>query len=176
MVHLKPHFSFNCYFKASLAISQRPDSSAALTFPDQGLQAYFREAFSITLQMSTVSQDSKLGQNISALLLGEQPVSERGRDLLSKLIVRKHVSHLEPESSEEVTDFKLCSPWFCFCLCFLFTLSILYWSLADTQCCGRSDAHSDLAIHIHESILPRAPCPSRLPHNTEQSSLGSTWF
>ncbi|XP_042088750.1 uncharacterized protein LOC114118245 [Ovis aries] len=67
----------------------------------KGLKAYFREAFSITLRMSTVSQDSKLGQSISALLLGEQPISERGRDLLSKLIVRKHESHLEPESSEE---------------------------------------------------------------------------
>ena len=154
-----------------------PDWSAALTFPDQGLKAYFREAFSITLRMSTVSQDSKLGQSISALLLGEQPISERGRDLLSKLIVRKHEPHLEPESSEEVTDFNLCSLWFCFCLCFLFTLSILYWSIADWQCCGSLGCtQSDLAIHIHESILPQAPCPSRLPRNTEQSSLGSTWF
>nr|XP_025122701.1 uncharacterized protein LOC102391018 [Bubalus bubalis] len=67
----------------------------------KGLKAYFREAFSITLRMSTVSQDSKLGQSISALLLGEQPISERGRDLLSKLIVREHEPHLEPESSEE---------------------------------------------------------------------------
>ncbi|TKC36084.1 hypothetical protein EI555_012679, partial [Monodon monoceros] len=67
----------------------------------KGLKAYFREAFSITLRMSALSQDSKLGQSISAILLGEQPMSERGRDLLSKLIERKHESHLEPESSEE---------------------------------------------------------------------------
>ena len=27
------------------------------------------------------------------------------------------------------------------------------------------------AIHIHVSILPQTPLPSRLPHNIEQSSL-----
>ncbi|XP_032974847.1 uncharacterized protein LOC117029780 [Rhinolophus ferrumequinum] len=67
----------------------------------KGLKAYFREAFSITLQISAISQDRKLDQSISAILLEEQPISERGRDLLSKLIERKHESHLEPESSEE---------------------------------------------------------------------------
>ena len=29
----------------------------------------------------------------------------------------------------------------------------------------------DSAIHIHVSILPQTPLPSRLPYNTEQSSL-----
>ena len=29
----------------------------------------------------------------------------------------------------------------------------------------------DSAIHIHVSILPQTPVPSRLPHNIEQSSL-----
>ncbi|XP_039085083.1 uncharacterized protein LOC120229872 [Hyaena hyaena] len=67
----------------------------------KGLQAYFREAFSVTLQMSAVSWDSKLDRSISAILLEEQPTSETGRDLLSKLIERKCESHLEPESSEE---------------------------------------------------------------------------
>ncbi|KAM5320105.1 uncharacterized protein AAES06_019493 isoform 2-T2 [Glossophaga mutica] len=67
----------------------------------KGLKAYFREAFSITLQMSAISWDSELDQSISAILLGEQPISEKERDLLSKLIERKHESHLEPESSEE---------------------------------------------------------------------------
>ena len=32
----------------------------------------------------------------------------------------------------------------------------------------------DSAIHIHVSISPQAPLPSRLPHNVEQSSLCST--
>ena len=32
----------------------------------------------------------------------------------------------------------------------------------------------DSAIYIHVSILPQIPLPSRLPHNTEQSSLGCT--
>jgi len=27
------------------------------------------------------------------------------------------------------------------------------------------------AVHMHVSILPQTPLPSRLPHNTEQSSL-----
>ena len=31
----------------------------------------------------------------------------------------------------------------------------------------------DSAIHIHVSILPQTPLPSRLPHNIEQNSLGS---
>ncbi|KAF5921149.1 hypothetical protein HPG69_018549 [Diceros bicornis minor] len=66
-----------------------------------GLEAYFREAFSITLRMSAVSRDSELDQSISAILLEERPISERGRDLLSKLIETKHESYLEPESSEE---------------------------------------------------------------------------
>ena len=30
---------------------------------------------------------------------------------------------------------------------------------------------SNSATHIHESILPQTPLPSRLPHNIEQSSL-----
>ena len=38
----------------------------------------------------------------------------------------------------------------------------------------------DSAIHIHGSFLPQTPLPSRLPHNTEQSSLcytvGPCWF
>ncbi|XP_058145002.2 uncharacterized protein [Dasypus novemcinctus] len=67
----------------------------------EGLKIYFKEAFSITLQMSAVSRDSKFGQIISAILLEEQPISEGERDLLSKLIERKHESPLEPESLEE---------------------------------------------------------------------------
>ncbi|XP_013366456.1 PREDICTED: uncharacterized protein LOC102014026 isoform X2 [Chinchilla lanigera] len=67
----------------------------------EGLKAYFRDAFSTTLQMSAVSWDSKLDQSISAILLAEHPISERDKDILSKLIERKHECHLEPESSEE---------------------------------------------------------------------------
>ena len=33
---------------------------------------------------------------------------------------------------------------------------------------------SDSAIHIHVSVLPQTPLPSRLPHNIKQSSLCST--
>ena len=32
----------------------------------------------------------------------------------------------------------------------------------------------DSAIHIHVSILPQTPLPSRLPHDIEQSSLSYT--
>ena len=44
-----------------------------------------------------------------------------------------------------------------------------------------SDAQqSNSAIHIHVSILPQTPLPSRLPHNIEQSSLcytvGPCWL
>ncbi|XP_070129617.1 uncharacterized protein [Equus caballus] len=80
---------------------QQDSSPAFLRSFYKGLEAYFREAFSITLRMSAVSRDSKLDQSVSALLLEEQPISDRGRDLLSKLIEMKCESHLEPESSEE---------------------------------------------------------------------------
>ncbi|XP_021093519.1 uncharacterized protein LOC110344314 isoform X2 [Heterocephalus glaber] len=70
----------------------------------EGLKAYFREAFSTTLQMSAVAWDSKLDQSISAILLEEQPISEREKDILSKLIERKHGCHLEPRSSEEYIE------------------------------------------------------------------------
>ena len=34
-----------------------------------------------------------------------------------------------------------------------------------------SEQQRDSAIHIHVSILPQIPLPSRLPHNIEKSSL-----
>ena len=34
-----------------------------------------------------------------------------------------------------------------------------------------SGTQSDSAIHVHASILPQTPLPSRLPHDTGQSSL-----
>uniref|UniRef100_A0A8C6RM06 Predicted gene, 32742 n=1 Tax=Nannospalax galili TaxID=1026970 RepID=A0A8C6RM06_NANGA len=67
----------------------------------QGLRAYFKEAFSSTLQMAAVSWDSKFDQSLSTILLEEQPTSEKERDLLSKLIDRKHEPCLTRESSEE---------------------------------------------------------------------------
>ncbi|KAL6071552.1 hypothetical protein STEG23_024523 [Scotinomys teguina] len=67
----------------------------------EGLEAYFKEAFSTTLQMSAVSWDNKLDQSLSDILLKEHPVSERERDLLSKLIERKYEPCLARQSSEE---------------------------------------------------------------------------
>ncbi|XP_042814287.1 uncharacterized protein LOC122231146 [Panthera tigris] len=84
-----------------LPAMEASDNAFEGSFFFQGLQAYFREAFSMALQMSAVSWDGKLDRSVSALLLEEQPVSARGRGLLSKLIERKCESHLEPESSEE---------------------------------------------------------------------------
>ena len=37
-----------------------------------------------------------------------------------------------------------------------------------------SGGQRDSAVHTHVSILPQIPLPSRLPHNTEQSSLCNT--
>ena len=34
----------------------------------------------------------------------------------------------------------------------------------------------DSATHIHVSILPQTPLPSRMPHNTEQSSMWDDYF
>lgn len=57
--------------------------------------------------MSAVPWDNKFDQNLIALLLKEQPISERERDLLSKLIERKPEPCLARESSEEVTNFNV---------------------------------------------------------------------
>ena len=52
---------------------------------------------------------------------------------------------------------------------------ILYWGIANKQCCTVSSEHRrDSATHVHVSVLPETPLPSRLPHNMEQSSKGST--
>ncbi|XP_076781284.1 uncharacterized protein LOC143439190 isoform X3 [Arvicanthis niloticus] len=67
----------------------------------KGLRAYFKEAFTATLQMSAAPWDNKFDQNLSAILLKEQPISERERDLLSKLTERKPEPCLPRESSEE---------------------------------------------------------------------------
>ena len=50
---------------------------------------------------------------------------------------------------------------------FLASTSHLSDSLA---CCAASRASLDSITHIHVSILPQTPLPSRLPHNIEQSS------
>ena len=34
----------------------------------------------------------------------------------------------------------------------------------------------DSAIHIHASILPQVPFPSRLPHNIKQSSVEHNFY
>ncbi|KAM7087383.1 uncharacterized protein WM277_027872 [Molossus nigricans] len=81
-------------------ITAQDSNPAFLRSLYKGLEVCFREAFSITLQISAVSWDSKLDQSISAVLLEDQPISERGRDILSKLIERKQESPLEPEASE----------------------------------------------------------------------------
>ena len=66
---------------------------------------------------------------------------------------------------------------FHFFLLFVFLkLVILYWSIADEQCCDRFRwTAKGLSIYIytymHITILLSAPLPSRLPHNIEQSSL-----
>ena len=58
---------------------------------------------------------------------------------------------------------------------------ILYQSISNWQCWVISgEQWRDSAIYTHVSILPQTPLPSRLPHNTEQSSLccavGPCWL
>ena len=56
----------------------------------------------------------------------------------------------------------------------LFCIGVFYWSI----CIGvinnvvvvSGEQQRDSAIHIHVSVLPQTPLPSRLLHNTEQSS------
>lgn len=98
---LKPHFPFNHYLKAFIA----SHADLCLLFLNQGLKAYFKEAFSTTLQMSAVSWDSRFDQSLSAVLLKDQPTSEKERDLLSKVVERRREPCLTRQSSEEVTKF-----------------------------------------------------------------------
>ena len=57
-------------------------------------------------------------------------------------------------------------------LLFKFKCFILYWCTADWQFMTVSGAQqSNSAIHTHATILPQTSVLSRLPHNTEQSSL-----
>ena len=59
----------------------------------------------------------------------------------------------------------------------LFCIGILLINNFVIVSCGQQ---RDSAIHMHVSILPQTPLPSRLPHNLEQSSLcytiGPCWL
>ena len=52
---------------------------------------------------------------------------------------------------------------------------MLYWGYpANNVLIISSEQQRGSAVHIHVSVLPQTPLPSRLPHNTEQSSLCCT--
>ena len=60
------------------------------------------------------------------------------------------------------------------CFCKLFKTNFLFcydMSLINSVVLIPGKQGRDSATHIHVSILPQTPLPSRLPHNTEQSSL-----
>ena len=58
-------------------------------------------------------------------------------------------------------------------------LFILYW-LVNNVVIVSGEQWRDSAMHIHVSILPQTPLPSRLPHNIELSSMcysvGPCWL
>ena len=57
---------------------------------------------------------------------------------------------------------------------FLTFYSILEYSRLTMLVIVSGGQQRDSAIHIHVSILPQTPLPSRLPHSTEQSFLSCT--
>ena len=60
---------------------------------------------------------------------------------------------------------------------FFNTKNILYWDIAgltNNVVIVSGEQQRDSATHIHASILPQTPLPSRLPHNVEQSSICCT--
>ena len=59
-----------------------------------------------------------------------------------------------------------------FFLTFYFVLG--YRRLTNSIVIVSSEQQHVSAIHIHVSILPQTPLPSRLPHNIEQSSMYGT--
>ena len=73
--------------------------------------------------------------------------------------------------------------------CFIYFLTksfyLTFYSILGVQLINRvvtvsGGQQRGSAIHIHVSFLPQTPLPSRLPHNTEQSSLcytvGPCWL
>ena len=61
-----------------------------------------------------------------------------------------------------------------------FYFILRYKSLTNSVVIVSSEQWKDSAMHIHVSILPQTPLPSRLPHNIEQSSVyyrvGPCWL
>ena len=60
---------------------------------------------------------------------------------------------------------------------YLFIFKMFYFILEYSQLtmlCVSGGQQRDSAIHIHISILPQTPLPSRLLHNIEQGSMCST--
>ena len=54
---------------------------------------------------------------------------------------------------------------------FNFLNTILYWSIADEQCCNSFRWTAKGLSHTNTgSSLPQTPLPSNLPHNIEQNS------
>ena len=53
---------------------------------------------------------------------------------------------------------------------FIFVFYIRVWPVNNVVIVSGGQ-QSNSAIHIHVSIFPQIPLPSRLPHNIEQSSL-----
>lgn len=127
MVHLKSHFSFNCNFKATLAIFLEARLISSRHFSWPGAEGLLQG--SILYHSANVDsfQDSKLGQSICSSSSGweSSPSLKEEETFFSKLIVRKHESHLEPESSRRwIRDFNCVARGFVcvcvFCLHFLF--------------------------------------------------------
>ena len=81
----------------------------------------------------------------------------------------KPLSCVRPAYSDDHLDFHLDRGQHSFCFNFLLCIGIQPINIA-VRVSG--EQQRDSAIYIHVSILPQIPLPSRLPHNTEQSSLG----
>ena len=77
------------------------------------------------------------------------------------------------ESDTTATKQQCDAIWFNF---FHFKLFLLHWGTANYQCCDsfRWTAKGLSRTYIQVSILPQTLLPSRLPHNTEQSSMSYT--
>ena len=62
-------------------------------------------------------------------------------------------------------------PYIFFLLFKTFYFVLMYSQLPSNVVVVSSEQQRDSAIHIHVSILPKTSLPSRLPHNTELSSM-----
>ena len=125
--------------------------------------------WSLGLLATEAQNEATLGRNTNKWM--PSTISEQNSENFSSFFLKHEIKFLF-----------LIHPFFFFIYFFKKTFySILWYSWLTNNAVIISDEYQrDSSTHIHVSILPQTPLPSRLPHNTEQSSMcytvGPCWL